>query len=370
MATNECSTSSAPQNECCCGPAAPAFIKYRPVQETGHIEASGRNVPRISTEWSFTDHLGAIAVRVGFNRMTYAVAPGLYAVGSPDNTSPVLVTANYKLTFDVVRRKLEGLNVWLLVIDTKGVNVWCAAGKGTFGTMEIARQVMLSGLEAIVTGRKLIVPQLGAPGVAAHMVQAFCGFSVQYGPIRASDIPLFLTNGMKTDLTMRRVRFSMQDRLTVAWLELALSLKAGLALSLGALAINSISSQGFTLQGAWEASSLFIMLLWGAILTGTLLTALLLPYIPFKAFSLKGGILGGLFAAGILMLHPAPLLTAISLTLFASAVSAYLAFNYTESSTFTSLSGVQKEMKYALPSIIGMLALSGVLQLMLLLRRI
>ena len=69
--------------------------------------------------------------------MRYKVDPGLYAVGRPTVESPVLVSANYKLSFDRLRSQLTGLDAWMLVLDTHGVNVWCSAGKGTFGTDEI-----------------------------------------------------------------------------------------------------------------------------------------------------------------------------------------------------------------------------------------
>ena len=42
-----------------------------------------------------------------------------------------------KLSFDILRRELKGLNAWVLVLDTKSINVWCAAGKGTFSTNEL-----------------------------------------------------------------------------------------------------------------------------------------------------------------------------------------------------------------------------------------
>ena len=70
-------------------------------------------------------------VRWGFNRDKYKVAPGLYKIGNPGFKSDVLLTANYKLTFDTLRKNLSGLNIWIQVIDIKGINVWCAAGKGT-----------------------------------------------------------------------------------------------------------------------------------------------------------------------------------------------------------------------------------------------
>jgi CO dehydrogenase/acetyl-CoA synthase gamma subunit (corrinoid Fe-S protein) len=88
--------------------------------------ASGR-IPRIKTALSVSDLAGTIMTRIGINRNHYKVAPGLYGVGNPGPDSPVLVTANYKLSFDAVRKELKHTHAWLLVLDTRGINVWCAA---------------------------------------------------------------------------------------------------------------------------------------------------------------------------------------------------------------------------------------------------
>ena len=130
-----------------------------------------------STTLSFRDVLGGWKARWGINRMGYETEPGLYAVGSPDSTSPVLVSANYGLTFNVLRKNLSGLDCWLLILDTKGINVWCAAGKGTFGTDELIDRIGAVGLSEVVTHRNLILPQLGAPGISAHEVKQLTGFS-------------------------------------------------------------------------------------------------------------------------------------------------------------------------------------------------
>ena len=53
-------------------------------------------------------------------RDDYRVRPGLYALGAPGDDSPVLVTANYKLTLDVLRSSLRPADAWLLVVDTAG----------------------------------------------------------------------------------------------------------------------------------------------------------------------------------------------------------------------------------------------------------
>src|SRR5512138_3296020 len=148
------------------------------------IVIQGNRVPVVSTRTDRHDFLGAVMVRWGINRNNYRVDPGLYAVGSPDSTSDVFVTANYKLSFDTLRKNLTGINGWILVLDTKGVNVWCAAGKGNFGTRELVARLKQVDLAEIVSHRKLILPQLGATGVAAHKVKEETGFNVHYGPVR------------------------------------------------------------------------------------------------------------------------------------------------------------------------------------------
>ena len=79
--------------------------------------------------------------RTGAFRMKYSVAPGLYSIGGPDKDSDVFVSANYKLSFDMLRRELKGMNAWILVLDTKAINVWCAAGKRTFSADEIVKRI-------------------------------------------------------------------------------------------------------------------------------------------------------------------------------------------------------------------------------------
>ena len=179
----------------------------------GNVQISGTLVPLVSTELVFQDFLGAIRVRWGIRRNDYRVSPGLYAVGSPDSSSDVFVTSNYKLTFDHVRKNLAGLNSWILVLDTKGVNVWCAAGKGTFGTKELVKRIQLVSLDKVVNHKRLILPQLGATGVAAHIVKEETGFSVHYGPIRAADIKNFISNGYRATREMRKVTFRFADRI-------------------------------------------------------------------------------------------------------------------------------------------------------------
>ena len=55
---------------------------------------------------------------------------GLLRIGRPDRDSPVFLTCNFRLSVERVRRALAGLDAYLLVANSRGVNVWCAATGG------------------------------------------------------------------------------------------------------------------------------------------------------------------------------------------------------------------------------------------------
>src|SRR4030067_3575659 len=130
-----------------------------------------------------------------------------------------MATANYKMSLDRLREALPGRKAWILVLDTKGIDVWCAAGKGTFGTMELVSRIESSGLRQIVSHRELILPQLAGPGVAAHEVKKLSGFKVVYGPVRAEDLPPFLNAGLKATPEMRLKTFSIRERVVLIPIE-------------------------------------------------------------------------------------------------------------------------------------------------------
>ena len=306
----------------------------------GWVSTAGGQTPKVTTELDIHDRLGSLSARATINRKNYKVEPGLYAIGAPDGESPVLVSANYKLSFDALRKELTGINAWILVIDTKGINVWCAAGKGTFGTGEIVFRISDVGLENIVSGRTIIIPQLGAPGVSAHEVKKHTGFSVVYGPVRASDIRAYLNNGLKASKDMREVKFTFSDRAVLAPAELMMGVRHVVILSV----------IFFWLSGPDKGIfSIFNFLL--AFLAGTVLAPLLLPWLPGTSFSVKG-VYAGLIAFIIAEAcgftgKEAMIVSAWALMMV--SVSSFITMNFTGSSTYTSLSGVLKEMKIAVP---------------------
>jgi len=325
----------------------------------GSIETPVGAAPKITSVLTWQDNWGTIKARWGVGRMDYTVEPGLYALGNPDNKSPVLVTANYKMSFDRLREALPGRDAWLLVLDTKGINVWCAAGKGTFGTAELVRRIRMSGLDNIVTHRELILPQLSGPGVAAHLVKKFSGFKVKYGPIRASDLPAYLEAGLTATPKMRMKTFTLRERVALIPIELVAAFKAAILLMLLFFLFGGLGGPAGYWANVMNHGFFAVVAILMAIISGAVLTPILLPIIPGRAFSLKGCTVGVVAAFVLLIMRNPDLhfwpgrLEALSWLLLIPALAAYMAMNFTGASTYTSLSGVKKEMRLAIPLEIG-----------------
>lgn len=308
-------------------------------------------MPRVKTALETPDVFGSLGVRLGIGRNRYTIAPGLYGVGSPGSQSPVLVTANYKLTFDTLRRALDGIDAWILVLDTRGINVWCAAGKGTFSTAELVRRVKQTGLERLVAHRRLVLPQLAATGVAGHRVKKHCGFEVVWGPVRAADLKRFLASGDRADDGMRRVTFSLWERLVLIPVEIAEIRKYLLWAGLAVFALSGLGPGWFSVQAVWQRGILLAGACAVGIAAGALAVPLLLPWLPARAFALKGAQTGAV--AGLLTLPAlwgrANALEILALMVCTTAVGSFLGMNFTGATPFTSPSGVEKEMRRAIP---------------------
>jgi hypothetical protein len=331
---------------------------------TGIIQYAGASIPRVSTKLKTIDFLGSVMVRWGIRRNNYRVIPGLYAVGEPDAGSDVFVTANYKLTFDNVRKNLTGINGWILVLDTKGVNVWCAAGKGTFATKELVNRIRQVSLEKIINHKRIILPQLGATGVAAYKVKEETGFNVHYGPVRASDIKKFIADGYRADKKMRRVTFSLKDRIKLVPNDFMYGKYYLLGAAVLILLISGLSSKGFSFSNIPEKGGPAVVNILLAYFSGIVLTPVLLPYLPPRQFSVKGFYTGLMVFIFLLLFGftGSNIIEIFSWFFIITAISSFLAMNFTGSSTYTSLSGVKKEMKFSLPVQIGFASTGVILQ--------
>jgi len=326
------------------------------------IKTNAGLIPIIKPELGKDDLFSTFYVRCGINRHSYTVAPGIYGIGKPDKNCEVLVTANFKLTFDHLRKELRDINAWILVLDTKGVNVWCAAGKGTFSTRELVKRIKDCSLEKIVDHKRVIVPQLGAVGVSARDVKKLSGFRVVYGPIRANDIPAFLKNSSKAGKKMRQVTFNLYERFILTPVEIQMVLKPALITALILFFISGIGPGIFSFTGAFERGIISILALISGIVSGAFVTPVLLPFIPSKKFAAKGIITGSIFAVLLMALISSAINGIpgyLALFFFSVTISSYLAMNFTGATPFTSPSGVEKEMKQYIPVQLGCLVISS-----------
>lgn len=314
------------------------------------ITQNGMEITKVPTELDFADKLGAFKARIGFGRMRYIVEPGIYAVGNPGKDSPVLISANYKLSFDALRKELASLDAWIMVIDTKGINVWCAAGKGTFGTDEIIRRINVVELEKIVNHRKLICPQLGAVGTSAYKVKKQSGFSVIYGPIRAKDINAFIQAGMQATEQMRQIHFSLYDRLILTPMEFVLAGKYMILAMAIFFVLSGLNANGFSSDLAVNNGFRAAINIFAAFFAGAVLGPALLPWLPGRSFAFKGFSIG-LLAAAVLSIskYTGKTLEMTAWFFLIASIASFFTMNFTGASTYTSLSGVKKEMRIAVP---------------------
>jgi len=295
---------------------------------------------------SSKNRLDHISARLGINRMDHIVKPGLYSLGKPDPDSEVFVTANYTLSFDALRKSLSGFNAWILVLDTKGVNVWCAAGKGTFGTEELIKRIAATNLSKIVNHKKLILPRLSAPGVSALEVLRKTGFRVIWGTIRSDDLPEFLKTGIISP-EMKKVSFTFKERIVLTPIEFMhyMPYFAVPAIILGIFGLGAISGK------------LILTLI-----AGTVLFPALLYILPTKDFTIKGLCLGYIVMCPVIIWETIHIptyglwyfLQVISDLLLWPSITAFLALNFTGSSTFTSRTGAKSEIQRYMKTVFAM----------------
>ncbi len=333
-----------------------------PMPSNTHSSAASSSatdaIPTLSTSLTWRDTLKRWSLRWGIGRGTSRVEPGLYRIGEPSRTSPLLVTCNYRMTVDLVRRDLAGVDCWLLVLETYGVNVWCAAGKGSFGTDELVRRIFACGLGDLVDHKTLILPQLGAVGVAAAKVQQLTGYRVVWGPVRSANLRDFLAAGSQATPEMRAVTFTLTERLALApveflgslryalWAVPALAVLAAVAASTGARSLVWVAA----LMALFPAFVSYLL----AALAGGIVTPALLPWLPGRAFSVKGALAGSVLAGVALAALPGMLggqsvLGFSAVILMVASLASYIAVNFTGSTPYTSPSGVERELRRAVP---------------------
>ena len=117
------------------------------------------------------------------------VESNIYPVGEPDETSPVVVTTNFALTFFMVSSEIDsaGVNAHLAIVEAEGMSVLTAWSAGKFNAQIIAKSMKEMKLEEKVNHRKLIIPGYVA-SLQGELEDEMPGWEILVGPQEASDI--------------------------------------------------------------------------------------------------------------------------------------------------------------------------------------
>jgi len=314
----------------------------RTYYRAGSVWPADSNEPKpLNLTW--LDYVKALICWLDSFKRTYAVEPGLYYAGDGyDHDAPLLVTANYHLTvFELVRR-LRRRNVRLLVVDTDSINVWCAAGKGTFCNDAIFAQ--LNRYEQHLpknAGRlKLILPKLCLAGVNLPALRE-AGCDAIIGPVYGKDLPAYLSKQPCKDRDADRVLFGLQSRLFTAPPGLLQTLKYGVTLLLALWLVRQIWPFALPITGVL-----------GITVVLAIAYPVCFPYLPGKWFAVKGLSLAVVVSAALCALAAGGLVSRgnlITAVLFTLASGMYFGQSYSGNSAVSNGTSVRKETARLLP---------------------
>ena len=164
----------------------------------------------IVSDWLMT------VIQTVFRLFPFPTKTGLRTIGSPGRDAPVIVTCNFDLTVRRVVKALKGMDCYLLVAPSHGINVWCAAGGGMFNAHSVTSVVKTSRIAEKVNHRTLLLPQFSAPGIDIARVEHETGWRCRFGPAYAADIPAYIEAGFRKSDDMRHARFPLVARLEMA----------------------------------------------------------------------------------------------------------------------------------------------------------
>ena len=314
-------------------------------------------------EFRFIDWLKTFISWIRSYHKTYDIEPGLYYTGKEyEINSPLLVTCNYHMTVFLLWRILKGRNVRILVIDTKGINVWCSSGKGQFSAGLIINHLAKFAKKDLTENAKLevILPKLSLSGVKLAELRK-AGIIPRIGPIYAQNLPEYLDGDIQ-DCDDDHYKFNLRNRLFTLLPSFIQFTKHIALVTVVLFLLHLIFKTGFWWQILPVSLSIPIIYI------------TLFPILPSKNFSFKGIVLFVLQSLFLYFLF-GPKLSEFSSYIIAFHLLFYLGTNiffglyYTGNSGVSNYSLVKKEIVTFLPVVfvlylaaLTMLILPGVLK--------
>lgn len=122
----------------------------------------------------------------------------LYEIGSPNESSPVLFTTNFSLTYYSVEGEVERSKIpaYISVVDTEGLGVLNAYAGDKISAEKVVKTLQEQKVSEKVKHHKLIIPGL-LPIFRAEIEDTSEWTEVIIGPERAKEIPAFLAGAWK-----------------------------------------------------------------------------------------------------------------------------------------------------------------------------
>jgi len=230
-----------------------------------------------------------------------AIEPGIYESGKPRRDSPVIVTANYELTYIRVMNDLKGVDAWVLCVDSNGINVWCAARGNNFGNRELVEAIQATGILGCIDHRTFILPQLAAGGISIPQLPPDLDVKIIYGPIWSKYLKSYLKEmPHRKPEEMRLAKFTFPKRLEAGITHLTFLLRKFLLWPtiLSVVALLLLSSSGINLL-QYIGQRLFSVLgwIWIVITITNLLIALAFPMVDFTRSFMKKGLILSVISA-------------------------------------------------------------------------
>ena len=250
-----------------------------------------------------------------------SIEPGIYKSGNPDENSPIIVTGNYEFTYIKVMRDLQGIDAWVLCIDSNGINVWCAARGDDFGNNQLLEAIKSTGIQYFTAKKRLILPQLSAGGISIPQLPKFSEkfpFKIVYGPIWSKYLKQYLSEKKnQKEEKMKRANFNPFHRLRAGITHITFLFRKIFFLPLiTLLIINSI----FTWLNLFNRIFWILDILIGIGISNFLITAFF-PISNFTRSFIKKGIFFGIisifFLGGLMWILGRSLIyTFLNLTIF------------------------------------------------------
>jgi hypothetical protein len=291
-----------------------------------------RTLEPLPIHFTIADYGKALIAWIFLFMRIFRIKPGLYYIGEANGKPPIFVTSNNYLTVFLLARRLRNNNIRLLIIDTKGINVWCSAGEGQFSAKEIIGKATECGLLKEKSTINIILPKFSLAGVKLEDLRKH-DISPIIGPLYAKDVPSFLRQDKLKNQIDDRVNFGLQSRAFTA-------LPTAVQFFYYFLGVYVITLGYVPADIIWIATGL------------AFIYPLLFSWLPGKLFSVKGLSLALFVSVVSIFSNYSSVEEQLSLIIFIFATSLFIALSYTGNSAVSNYTSVRKETARFLPVIV------------------